>query len=151
MTADEALIRVREYLDKGQAQEALALLGRCGAKSPLLDNARGVCLLRLGDYTRALPVFRELAFPRGSIGMDPRTPAPFRTNFVVAMLLLGHTSDAMPLLKQVPESQHPAVRRLREAATQWTSRQGILAKVLGAFGLHAGSSFTMDAPGDLEG
>ena len=151
VSVDEVLAKARENLEKGKSHDALLLLSRPGLGSPVILNARGVCLLRLGNYGQALTIFRDLAFPDNSICMDHETPVPFRTNFITALLFLGSFSVALSSLNGLSDEQHPAASRLRESVRQWKSRQTTLKKVLFAVGLYGDTTFTMESPGDLEG
>lgn len=113
--------RVEALLQQQEVVQALDLLDRARSSSPWAVNARGVCLLRLGQAQRALELFRGLAL--GGFGLRPDAPLPFKTNYATAQLLSGDLTGCIVTLGQVRNEAHPAVQRLRAALRQW--RQGL--------------------------
>jgi hypothetical protein len=111
--------RARELLNEGRPGDAMELIVRSRQASPALDNARAVCLLRLGKVDEALRVLRALLFPRGSICIDEDAPVVFRTNFVTALLMAGNVVAGTDVLGAIHESKHPAVLKLHGAIRQW--------------------------------
>ncbi len=54
-----ALQHIRELLDHDRSDEALNFITHSGNGSPEMENARGVCLLRLGRFDEAISVLQE--------------------------------------------------------------------------------------------
>jgi len=113
------LNRVREMLDNEQVENAFKVLANCGHSSPAIENARGVCLLRLGRLDAAMKVFRDLVFPGGAFSIPHETPTIFRANYVTTFLLLGNLVVGMQLLREIPEKRHPLVQQLKTAVRRW--------------------------------
>ena len=78
--AGGVLATVRNLLSAGKPQEAAELLRRSGTGSLELGNAYGVCLMRAGDYRRAVDVFRSLVLSDGGICFDAEIPTYVKTN-----------------------------------------------------------------------
>ncbi|HOF18845.1 MAG TPA: hypothetical protein PK082_08035 [Phycisphaerae bacterium] len=149
VTTFDVLERVRERLELGFADDALDLITRTGKSGSDLDNARGVCLLRLGRPEQAARVFRELVFPKGSMWVPPETPVVYQANYVTAMLLTHNLEAAMTILGQIHDS-HPAVERVRAGVRKWKRSLGLLRRAAMLVGVHPGKPVTLEAPlGDL--
>ena len=146
----DVLDRVRQLLDEGRPDQALETIQRSGQRSRDVENARGVCLLRLGKCDQAFALFRDLVFPAGSFSIDPQTPIVFRTNYATALLLTGNVMVGQSILAQIEDKQHPAVVKLRSAIKQWKKSLGLFRRLLVPVGIYPDRPVTMDfPPGDL--
>ena len=146
----DVLDSIRELLDQGRVEDALQLINRRGQKSAAIENARGVCLLRLGKYQQALATFRDLVFPGGSFGIDPETPTVFQTNYVTALLTLNNVVVARSILDQIEDKHHPAAVRLRSAIGKWKKSLGPLRAMLLLVGAYPDTPVRLDfPPGDI--
>ena len=110
--------RALRQIALGDHEKALDLLTAAG-KSPRIQNARGVCLLRLGRTDAAIRVFRELLLNPGSTWIRPDQPTHYKTNYATALLMGGHPSGCLEVLKEIKAEQHPNVQRLRDAIAKW--------------------------------
>ena len=113
------LSRVRHMLDNEQVENASAVLADSGQNSPAIENAKGVCLLRLGRLEAAMRIFRDLVFPGGAFSIPDDTPTLFRVNYVTALLLLDNLVVGIQLLREIPEKHHPLVQQLKAAVRRW--------------------------------
>lgn len=111
--------KVKGLIDQGQFEQVVHLINRGGQRPPEMENALGVCLLRLGKAEAALNVLRSLAFENGSVSMLPDTPAIYKVNFVTAAILTGNVSIGFSLLDQIHDEDNPAVIRIRAAIKRW--------------------------------
>ncbi len=146
------LVKAQSLLDQGQTAEALEMLSFCGRNTHGIENAKGVCLLRLGRYDAALKILRELVFPRGAFSIPDDTPTVFRTNYITAMLLSGSVMTAGELLKDVPDRSHSAVQRLKTAIRQWRRSLPWWRQLLLWVGAYPDKPVRLDyPPGDLDG
>jgi hypothetical protein len=118
----ERLGQVEEALRREGPRAALDLLEGSEA-SPWLTNARGVCLLRLGEVQSALALFRRLAMAPRGFGLRHEAPPVFKTNYATAQLLAGDLTGCTVTLGQAQDDGHPAVQRLRAAIARW--RRGL--------------------------
>jgi len=151
-TADTAAIlkRIQHMLEDGQAEPAFKVLETCGQKSPAIENAKGVCLLRLGRLEAALKGLRDLVFPAGAFSIPDETPTVFRTNYVTTLLLLDNLDVGIQLLREIPEKQHPLVQQLEAAVRRWRQSFPWWRRMLLPVGLYPAKSFHLDfAPGAL--
>lgn len=113
------LTHVGEMLDKQQPREALEVINKSGLSNRFVQNARGVCLLRLGQYENAMMTFRDLVFPQGAFSIPPQTPIVLQTNYVTSLMLLNDMVVALGLLADIGHKQHPAVQRLNTSVRLW--------------------------------
>jgi len=144
------LDRVRALLGESRPAEALELLGRGAQRGPQADNARGVCLLRLGRYDEAVRIFRDLLFPAGAFTIPEDAPTAWRVNYVTSLLLSGNITVGLSVLAEVPDRRHPAVVKLRAGLRSWKRQLGWLRRVLLAVGVCPDRPVTLgDRPGEL--
>lgn len=144
------LQQVRELLDLGHPEAALNVLIEFGQHSPFLDNARGVCLLRMGKPGEALKVFRALVFPGGAFAIPDDTPTVFRVNYVTTFILLNNVIIGIQLLHDIPQQDHPLVRRLVETVHRWKRSLTWWRRLLLPVGLYPNQPLRLDfAPGSI--
>jgi tetratricopeptide (TPR) repeat protein len=132
-TTQEKLNIAQNYLKSGHPEKALRLLDE-ETHQPELENARGVCLLRLNKIDLALEVFKEIVF-QNYICIPTTTPSLYKANYLTALLLKGNISIAMELEGTLNDNDnsHPYVVELKQLirnfrhALPWYQR--ILCKV----------------------
>ena len=140
--------RVAQLIHDGQLTEALSLMQ--GQSSPWIDNARGVCMLRLGRLEEAAKLFAKLTFRAGSVSLTTNAPVVHLTNYATAMMMAGNMDAALTVLNQIPDQQHSAVVKIQAAAAAWRRKLGLLGRIRCAVGLHPSTPATFqDPPGDL--
>ena len=148
--ATAVLNRVRQMLDQGQAENALEVLNASGQNSLAIQNAKAVCLLRLGRLEGAVKIFRDLVFPSGAFSIPDDTPTLFRVNYVTALLLSDNLVVGLQLLREIPDKNHPAVVQLKAGVRQWKRSLPLWRRILLPIGLYPEKSFCLDfAPGHL--
>ncbi|HNQ23192.1 MAG TPA: hypothetical protein PKK06_08875 [Phycisphaerae bacterium] len=121
-TANGMLNQVRALLDAGQAREALELVERVRAPSAPLRNARGVCLMRLGEFDKAVEAYREFMLLDGGVCMRSDLPPVCKTNFATALLLTGNLPGCLATLSEVEDQQDAQVMKIRAALADWKRR-----------------------------
>ncbi|MCC6680192.1 MAG: hypothetical protein IT445_04735 [Phycisphaeraceae bacterium] len=147
---NQLLDAVQQMMDQGRAAQALDMLNTAGNNSQAARNARGVCLLRLGKIEEAVRLFRDLVYPGNAIVIPRETPAVFRANHVTALLLSQEIINAGSLLDQIPQRDHPAVQRLRQAIRTWKRTLPLWRRMLLLIGICPQEPVTLDgAPGEL--
>lgn len=115
----EALMqRVAPLLDAGDAQRALDLIGSKPTDS-FLQNARGVCLMRLGRVREAIDLYRDIVLHGDALNLDLAQPAIFLTNFATALLLDRNVTGCRSALSELRQDDHPSVVRLLEFIGRW--------------------------------
>ncbi len=114
----DVLWKVAKLLEDGRPAAALTVLGDCKIKSPWLQNATGVCQLRLGHVKAAVETFRGLVLSGGLI-LRGDVPTVFKVNFAVALLADGNLSGGLLALDEIRQEDHPAVKETRDAFRRW--------------------------------
>jgi len=117
------LRRIQAALDAGDPQGALSLIDTRHSGDRYLDNARGVCLLRLGRLRPAVELYRRIVLAEGSMELRPGLPVVIATNYATALLLEQNVDGCLALLRQLHQDEHPSVLRLRDTVERW--REGL--------------------------
>lgn len=137
-------------LDHGQVEDAMGLLDSCGQRSQAVQNAKGVCLLRMGRYELGMVVFRDLVFPAGAFTIPDETPTVVRVSYVTSLVLSDRLVTGLQLLGQIPDSQHPVVVRLKDAVRRWKRTLSLWQRIGLLLGVCPSSPMCLDfAPGAL--
>lgn len=110
--------QVRKMLESGKPQQALDYLDRLDSNNHLIQNARGVCLMRLGQADSANQILRDLAF-RGQICIPSDTSPLFAANYATTLLMKGYNQEALEILADLKPAQHPYIAALYDAAAEW--------------------------------
>jgi len=143
------LDRVRECLARNEPQKGLDALNHCQDHSPQADNARAVCLMRLGRPEAAVALYRKLLLSSGVL-MRQDAPAQFKSNFAAALLMTGNLSGATALLDELRGTDDPGARRLRDALGRWRRSLSPWRRGLAAIGIPPQGPIALDyAPGEL--
>lgn len=153
MSKDHQVVmqEVRSLLERGRADRALEVLNERGAHTPETMNARGVCLLRLGQALKAVEVYRNLAVVKDSIVLRSDVPQVFKTNFATALLLAQNVGGCLSALDELHDETNPTVIRLRAAIERWRRSLSLPKRIMFAMcGDVSGPPVTPDfLPGEL--
>jgi len=110
--------RIVKEATLGHFDRALDVANGQTARDPLVANAKGVCLLRLGRTSEALALYRSILFNPGGISMRHDRPAHFKLNYATALLLSGRPDACLDVLQEV-DARSEIAKRLREAIERW--------------------------------
>jgi hypothetical protein len=125
--------RAIPHFEAGHYEKALNVLAG-GGSIPSVQNARGVCLMRLGRYEDAVRLYRGLVLQAGGTWARADVPALHKTNLATALLLHGHPSGCLSVLEEIGDPTYPPAIRLRQALAKWQSTLGFLQKLNWWFG-----------------
>ena len=140
------LEHVRDLLDRGEAEKAFEELSRTRDSSPDVDNARAVCLMRLGRPECAVAIYQAMLL-KGGVAADPSAPVEYVVNFATALLLAGNTAGGIRMLDALGRTDHPSASRLRAAVARWRTSLGILRRLLfAAYGAVPAKPVVLDFP-----
>jgi hypothetical protein len=117
----EGFSRARTLLNRGHASEALRVLNSQRYASPILDNARAVCLMRLGRADQALRILKPLVLINGASGFRNHVPSIYRINLATALAMSGDVTSADEILNRLASENvtHPQITELRVAIDRW--------------------------------
>ena len=142
--ASAGLQHIRELLDHDRPSEALNLITHSGNDSPAMENARGVCLLRLGRLDEAISVLRDVAF-QGLPVIPSDAPVLFQVNFAVAMLRANYDKgEALVISDRLNGNEHPEAAKLKAAVRQWKKSLGPLGRLRCRLGLYPAKPVPLD-------
>lgn len=110
--------QIREEASAGHYGQALEIARGDAAQNPLVANAMGVCLLRMGRISEAVAVYRALLLTPGATTMRPDRPLYFKLNYATALLLWGQPEACLEVLQDI-EAESDTAERLREAIKRW--------------------------------
>jgi Flp pilus assembly protein TadD len=116
------LARIVELAESGKLDKALHLASP-DIQDPVIRNARGVVLIRLGRYEEAIAWLRKLVMAANCTWMRPEIPVEYKINFATALLLGGKASGSKAILEEIQNESHPAVRQIRQALQAWYKAQ----------------------------
>ncbi len=136
---------IRELLNQERPLDALKYIDHLGQQSPIMENARGVCLMRAGKIDEAVTVLRDLVF-QGRICIPSDSPVLFKINFATAMLLSNQKDAAFPILNELDEKEHPEIVKLKDAVCKWVKSLTFSEKCRYHVGLYPKKPVTLDFP-----
>ncbi len=140
------MARVGQLLDAGRPDEARAYILRHKPIDPVLNNALGVCLLRLGQTEAAMKLFRGMAIGPGGVSLRSDVPDVVKTNFATSLLLMGEVAGCQSALSEVHDANDPNARRLNEAVRKWIRGLSLLQKLSWYCGGQVKKPVTLDFP-----
>jgi hypothetical protein len=111
--------RIMEEAASGRCDLALGVANVHGVQDPLVANAKGVCLLRLGRTSEAVSLYRSLLFAPGCSSMRHDRPAYIKLNYATALLVAGRPDACLDVLQEMDDDQSTTAERLREAIRRW--------------------------------
>jgi len=145
--------RIENLLDEGKPQVALDLIDRSKQENPVIENARGVCLIRLGKFQEANDVLSAIVFPGRMVGVPAGTPIVYQTNLVIAMLKINNIDGALSILRQINDGyrKHQTVVKIDIAIRRWKKSLSLFQKIQLAVGYTPHKPVIIDcAEGQLE-
>jgi hypothetical protein len=110
--------RVIESVAAGRLDAALDITNAITEPDPVVANAKGVCLMRLGKPAAAVVVYRCLVLNPGQTFLRADRPTYFKANYATALLLAGNVDGCLHILHQIRD-ESPEVRQLRATIHQW--------------------------------
>lgn len=137
--------QIQELLSRGGPNEALKFIEHLGQRTPILQNARGVCLMRLGRIDEAIAALRDVAF-QGHICMPSDTPVQYKINFATAMLLHNSKEGAFPILEGLDAKQYPQTTKLKDAIRRWARSLNFFDKCRYLIGWYPNKPVAIDFP-----
>jgi hypothetical protein len=142
MTA--ALQHIRELLEHNRPDEALNFITHSDNGAPEMENARGVCLLRVGRLDEAIEVLRDVTY-QGLLDIPDDAPALFQVNLAVAMLRANRVKGgALMIADRLNGNEHPEAARLKAAVRQWKESLGPLGRLCCRLGLYPAKPVPLD-------
>lgn len=86
-----------------------------------LQHVLGVCLLRAGQDTAAVNLFRGICLMPGTTVIRRDVDDRLKVNYATAMLMHGHPAGAESILDEVRDPNLPAALELRSAIKRWAA------------------------------
>ncbi len=126
--------RANNLLEERLADEAFELLREVRDDSTAVQNARAVCLMRLGRAGEAARILSGLLFRPGTVAARPDAPRKLKLNYATCMLLTGNVAGALAMLDQV-EGESPSADRLRAAIRAWRKGRPIWSRLAMGLGI----------------
>ena len=134
--SNSVIDQVKNLLNDNRPDEAMKMLSRSRDTSTAIQNARAVCLMRLGQAEDALRILNSLVFPHGGITINPDAPLQVKINYATALLMSGNLAGCLSALGELRDETHPSVERLRQAIAGWRKSQSWWRRFSMAVGMH---------------
>ncbi len=115
----EVLAHVEDLLSLGKPEHAIDLIRHFGVDAPRLRNIYGVALMRSGNYSKAVDVFRSICVNESGFCLRRNVPLACKVNYATALLLDRNVIGSVNLLKEIHDEKRPGVIRLRAAIRAW--------------------------------
>lgn len=122
------LEKLKKLLEDDNINDALSILNKTNDKSIWCQNARGVCLMRMGKYKQAVTTLTPLVFPGGSVIIGLGVPEKVKLNLAEAMLLTGNVSGAVSLIQNVKEDSVQLIK-LEQTIKRWKKSLSLFARL----------------------
>jgi len=145
----ELLAKVQVLLDERQPAKAIELITRSRLISPWVQNAIGVCRMRLGQTQSAVDLFRGMVVSE-TLNLRDDVPAVCKTNYATALLVNKNLPGCQNVLRELGEA-HPTAHKLKAAIERWKNGMGLWQKIQWYTGTEMTDAVPLDFPaGDLE-
>jgi len=145
VTSSAPMDRIRELLSQDRLDDTLDYLDHIGQTTPEFQNARAVCLMRLGKAELAVSILRKLVF-REFICIPSDTPVLYLMNFATAMLVANYKDGAIPILKKLDTRRYPQAAQLKMALNRWVKGLNFAEKCYYHLGIYPGKPVRLDFP-----
>lgn len=136
---------VRDLLDQSRPEDALDFINHHGQETSAMENARAVCLMRLGRLSEATSILRDIAF-RGYVCMPDDTPLLFQLNFATAMLMANFKDAAIAIMDRLDSEQAPQALKLKGVIQRWKASIGPLGRLRCRLGFYPKKPVSLDFP-----
>ena len=112
--------RIARAIALGEYERVIKDLNKEGSQF-WVKNTRAVCFLRVGGYQEAVNIYRTFVLASGGISLKSDLATIYRTNYAVALLLMGLPSGCLAALVGIDPSNE-TVRKLRAAIRTWEAK-----------------------------
>lgn len=112
------LEQAKKLIEENNVKNAMAMLNSANDKSVWSQNARAVCLMRMGRHDEAVSVLTPLVFPGGSVIIGLGVPDKIKLNLAEALLLTGNVAGATTLIESAKDDCTQRVK-LVETVKRW--------------------------------
>ena len=144
------LEQARRLLEAGKPQEAFDLINAKGSGGPAFKNARGVCLMRMGQAALAVRTYRSIVLDTSGISLRTDVPTVYKRNFATALLLDGNVLGCQSVLDEIRDENDPGVQNLRSVIRRWISGLPFFQRLAWKAGSQPKGAVTIDfVPGEL--
>lgn len=109
---------VHQLILTQQYETALERLQNVGS-SPAVQNLRGICFMRLGQFDAAVRLYRSFVLKHDCTWTRPDLPDVDRINFATALLLDGHPAGCLSILAEVRNHTAPGIQKIHESLERW--------------------------------
>lgn len=120
---------VKNLTDKGEYQRALEALSNNTADPEEL-NCRGVCLLRMHEFVKAIGPLRMVALNSRNLRIHEHVANHIKVNYALALFFGGEPRGGLDALSEFKASENdPSVLMLRRQLKQWVEGMKLLRRI----------------------
>lgn len=127
---EQTMHQVRQLLESGNVEEAKDLLLYQSSRPPQLQNALGVCWMRMGETEKAVELYRGMVLSGGGVCFRPDALPRAMTNYATALLLSGNVAGCLSALQENNSGSSAEAARLREAVAKWKRSLGAFRRLM---------------------
>ncbi|SFJ19854.1 tetratricopeptide repeat protein [Planctomicrobium piriforme] len=148
----DVMARVKSLLETGHATEALRRLNAQRYACPAFDNARAVCMMRLGHPDAAVRVLQQLTQVTANGEFRSHVPVGYKVNLATALALTGEVDEAAAILAELRAADEHSLRasELQSALDRWQGGLSMWEQFQRNLGAHVQHAVILHfAPGEL--
>ncbi len=126
---DPKLLSIKNLVDKGEYGLALDALSK-NSTDPEVLNCRGVCLMRMQEFTKAISTLRVAALNPSTFHAKENVPAHIKINLAIALFFGGEPAGGLEVLAEVKNSDHhPSVQMIRRQTKLWVKEMNLFRRL----------------------
>ena len=117
---DEIFHKVLLHIENKNYPQAIFILDEIQEPDSTIENIKGVCYLRIGNFNKALEIFHQLA-RRDALSWNNEAPFVYKKNFITTLLCLRNIEAFRAAIREIePEEQDDhIIRKLIETYKSW--------------------------------
>ncbi|WP_145080882.1 hypothetical protein [Aureliella helgolandensis] len=118
---DPKLRSIKQLTDRGEYKLALERLSKSTSDHESM-NCRGVCLLRMREFSKAIGPLRLIALNASTFRVHDEVAKHIKLNFALALFFGGEAAGGLETLSQIDGTESdPSAMMMRQQARQWSS------------------------------
>lgn len=126
---DPQLRLVKSLTDKGEYIRALEALSK-NSTDPEVLNCRGVCLLRMHEFAKAISPLRMAALNPSTFHLKESVASHIKVNLATALFFGGEPGGGLDTLAEVKNSENdPGALMIHRHTKQWVQQMNLFRRL----------------------
>lgn len=126
---DPKLRLVKSLTDKGEYDRALEALSK-NSTDPEVLNCRGVCLLRMHEFAKAISPLRMVALNPSTFHLKENVAMHIKINLAIALFFGGEPGGGLDTLAEIKNSENdPEVLMIHRHTKRWVQEMNLFRRL----------------------